>query len=170
MDILQYLIQGIDFLQYIFYLHKTMQGSKKTWIPACPLGKQLSHLLVCGHFLLLLVNDFVRGWLAWTRLQLLKPLPKYECYLKSDELSFAKNFIHISSQNVEHFDVPSTIYNLEQKRCRWIFDQSLTGPSEAILAWCGASLVPRHFRIFAKTNPPFPTVRVDNRDQFFKGG
>ena len=41
-----------------------MQGSKKTWIPACPLGKQLSHLLVCGHFLLLsmiLMEDDLLG-------------------------------------------------------------------------------------------------------------
>ena len=30
-------------------------------ILACPLGKQLSHLLVPGHFLLALGNDFVTG-------------------------------------------------------------------------------------------------------------
>ena len=36
-------------------------------IPACPLGKQLSHLLALGHFLLLLkINDFFRCWLAYT--------------------------------------------------------------------------------------------------------
>ena len=32
----------------------------------------------------------------------------------------------ISSENVEHFDVPPTIFKWEQKRCKWIFDQSLT--------------------------------------------
>ena len=32
----------------------------------------------------------------------------------------------ISSESVEHFDDPSTIFEWEQQRCRWIFDQSLT--------------------------------------------
>ena len=35
-------------------------------IPTCSLGKQLSHLS-CQHlFLLVLVNDLLKGWLAWT--------------------------------------------------------------------------------------------------------
>ena len=46
---------------------ETLQGSKKTWIPTCPLGKQLSHVSSLGllQVLLILVNDFVRGWLVW---------------------------------------------------------------------------------------------------------
>ena len=43
------------------------QDTQKTWIPACPLGRQLSYiLLVQGHFLLILVRNLVRGWLSWT--------------------------------------------------------------------------------------------------------
>ena len=34
-------------------------GVEKSWIPASPLDKQLSHLLVLRHFLLALSNDFV---------------------------------------------------------------------------------------------------------------
>ena len=33
---------------------------KKTWIPACPLGNQLSHFACRGHFLFVLVKNFVR--------------------------------------------------------------------------------------------------------------
>ena len=40
-------------------------GLKNTWIPACCFVKQLSHLtLTWGHFLLVLRNNFVRGWLG----------------------------------------------------------------------------------------------------------
>ena len=45
---------------------KIQSGLKKPWIPGCPLGKQLSHFAAWSHFLLVLVNDFVRGWFAWT--------------------------------------------------------------------------------------------------------
>ena len=38
---------------------------KKTWIPVCPFSKQFSHV-ASSHFLLVLVNNFVRGWLAYT--------------------------------------------------------------------------------------------------------
>ena len=46
---------------------ETLGGSKKTWIPTCPLGKQLSHFSCLGLLLILLIllNDFVRGWLVW---------------------------------------------------------------------------------------------------------
>ena len=40
-----------------------LQGLKKTWILACPLGKQVSHF---GHFLPFFTYDFVWGWLAKT--------------------------------------------------------------------------------------------------------
>ena len=49
------------------------QGSKKIWIPACPLGNQLSHFAYRGHFLFFLVNDFFREWFSWTLAHL--PLP-----------------------------------------------------------------------------------------------
>ena len=42
------------------------QESKKPWIPVCPLVKQLSHFACRGHFLLVLVNDLLRRWLAQT--------------------------------------------------------------------------------------------------------
>ena len=42
------------------------QESKKPWIPVCPLVKQLSHFACRGHFLLVLVNDLLRKWLAQT--------------------------------------------------------------------------------------------------------
>ena len=42
------------------------QESKKLWIPVCPLVKQLSHFACRGHFLLVLVNDLLRRWLAQT--------------------------------------------------------------------------------------------------------
>ena len=42
------------------------QESKKPWIPVCPLIKQLSHFACRGHFLLVLVNDLLRRWLAQT--------------------------------------------------------------------------------------------------------
>ena len=58
-------------------------GVEKSWIPACPLGKQLSHLLVPGHILLALGNDFVTGWLA-------APLPigqvSFKSYLPSKKM------------------------------------------------------------------------------------
>ena len=40
--------------------------AKKNWNPPYPLGKQLPHFARPGHFLLVLVNDFVSGWLALT--------------------------------------------------------------------------------------------------------
>ena len=46
---------------------------KKTWIPACPLGNQLSHFACRGHFLFVLVKNFVREWFSWTLAHL--PLP-----------------------------------------------------------------------------------------------
>ena len=42
------------------------QESKKPWIPVCPFVKQLSHFACRGHFLLVLVNDLLRRWLAQT--------------------------------------------------------------------------------------------------------
>ena len=42
------------------------QESKKPWIPVCSLVKQLSHFACRGHFLLVLVNDLLRRWLAQT--------------------------------------------------------------------------------------------------------
>lgn len=43
-----------------------MTGIEKPWIPVCPLVKQLSHFACRGHFLLVLVNDLLRRWLAQT--------------------------------------------------------------------------------------------------------
>ena len=42
------------------------KAQKKNWILVCPLGKQLSNLLAKGLFLLVVVNDLVKGWIAWT--------------------------------------------------------------------------------------------------------
>ena len=39
---------------------------KKTWISACPLVNSCHILLSQGHFLFVLVKDFVTGWLACT--------------------------------------------------------------------------------------------------------
>ena len=50
-----------------FYLTIVSRTRKRNWIPACHLGKHLSHILITqNHFLLILVNDFVRGWLSRT--------------------------------------------------------------------------------------------------------
>ena len=42
------------------------RARKKKWIPACPWASSHHILLAKGHFSLILVNDFVRGWTAWT--------------------------------------------------------------------------------------------------------
>ena len=41
---------------------KDTQDLRKYWISACPLGNQLSHFAVQGHFLLVSLTDFVKGW------------------------------------------------------------------------------------------------------------
>ena len=41
---------------------KDTQDLKKYWISACPLGNQLSHFAAQGHFLLVSLTDFVKGW------------------------------------------------------------------------------------------------------------
>ena len=47
--------------------HQPNQGlKKKTWISACPLVNSCHILLSQGHFLFVLVKDFVTGWLACT--------------------------------------------------------------------------------------------------------
>ena len=49
------------------YLTIVSRTRKRNWIPACHLGKHLSHILITqNHFLLIFVNDFVRGWLSRT--------------------------------------------------------------------------------------------------------
>ena len=48
-------------------MYKTNKLKKKPWIPAFPLG--ISSTTVClpsqGNFMLVLVNDFIKIWLAW---------------------------------------------------------------------------------------------------------
>ena len=51
-------------VNYIGFFLQPLQGLKLTWIPACPLGKQLSAFASLGTFLGCLSNDLVRGWLA----------------------------------------------------------------------------------------------------------
>ena len=46
-------------------LTSNIPGLEKTWIPACSWGKHFSHFACPGPLLAVLVNDFVRGWLAW---------------------------------------------------------------------------------------------------------
>ena len=50
--------------QLHWFFLQPLQGLKLTWIPACPLGKQLSAFASLGTFLGCLSNDLVRGWLA----------------------------------------------------------------------------------------------------------
>ena len=51
----------------IFKRVKQTLGSKKSWIPSGPFGKELSYFMLAGgHFLLVFVSDFVSWWFDWT--------------------------------------------------------------------------------------------------------
>ena len=63
------------------------QESKKPWIPVCSLVKQLSHFACRGHFLLVLVNDLLRRWLAQT---LARWAREFESYLTSNKICLSR--------------------------------------------------------------------------------
>ena len=51
----------------IFKGVKHTQGSKKSWIPSGPFGKELSYFMFArGQLLLVFVSDFVSWWFYWT--------------------------------------------------------------------------------------------------------
>ena len=55
-------IIAIKYYYYAMNLHPDkFMARKKTWIPACRLGKNLSHVVAQGHFLFVSVNNFVGG-------------------------------------------------------------------------------------------------------------